>query len=158
MHHFVELFWKLIFHELIEVYFENMKTCRLRKLADCCKTPSQRRTQFCNMDRQCDSAERPSTVSVFYIRSDMSGFVFVVAFSSITFLVLNASLPIYTHKNNEVIVKSGKSEKEKICLSRPGYCSISDLYKLYFQDTRMSHLYLYVPKLIFELKYHDLCG
>jgi len=27
--------------------------------------------------------------------------------------------------------------------------------KLYFQETRMSHLYLYVPKLIFELINHE---
>ena len=62
----------------------------------------------------------------------MPGFVFLVAIISIPFLVWNASLPTYTHKYNEVIVKSRKSEKEKIDLSPPDYCSISNLSKIVF--------------------------
>lgn len=35
---------------------------------------------------------------------------------------------------------------------------LATFLKLYFQDTGTSYLYLYVPKLIFELINHDLCG
>jgi hypothetical protein len=62
----------------------------------------------------------------------MSGLEFLVAFSSITFLAWKASLPTYTHKNNEASVQSDKSDKEKIDLRGPEYYSMSYLSKIVF--------------------------